>query len=145
VLSGYLLAGPWVASALEERPTPRLGRFAVKRAALIVPAYWVAMLGSFWLLAVLSGAPLRGLGAISYGLYLWHLPVLLWLRFEGLMAGGFVVPWIEVSVLAAAVAYLSLVLVERPVMETADRWRPWTRRVPTFPAELHIKPLPSVA
>jgi hypothetical protein len=71
--------------------------------------------------------------------------VLLWLRFEGLMAGGFVVPWIEVSVLAAAVAYLSLVLVERPVMETADRWRPWTRRVPTFPAELHIKPLPSVA
>src|SRR3954471_21912178 len=40
VLSGYLLAGPWVASALEDRPTPRLGRFAVKRAARIVPAYW---------------------------------------------------------------------------------------------------------
>ena len=35
--------------------------------------------------AVLSRAPLRGLGTISYGLYLWHLPVLLWLRFEGLM------------------------------------------------------------
>ncbi|MGZ6674525.1 MAG: acyltransferase family protein, partial [Solirubrobacteraceae bacterium] len=51
VLSGYLLAGPWVASALDARPTPRLGRFAVKRAARIVPAYWVAMLGSFWLLA----------------------------------------------------------------------------------------------
>ena len=51
VLSGYLLAGPWVASALDERPTPRLGRFAVKRAARIAPAYWVAMLGSFWLLS----------------------------------------------------------------------------------------------
>jgi peptidoglycan/LPS O-acetylase OafA/YrhL len=51
VLSGYLLAGPWVASALEDRPMPRLGRFAVKRAARIVPAYWVAVLGSFWLLA----------------------------------------------------------------------------------------------
>jgi peptidoglycan/LPS O-acetylase OafA/YrhL len=51
VLSGYLLAGPWVASALEGRPTPRLGRFAVKRAARIVPAYWVAMLGSFYLLS----------------------------------------------------------------------------------------------
>ena len=51
VLSGYLLAGPWVASALDDRPTPRLGRFAVKRAARIVPAYWVAMIGSFWLLA----------------------------------------------------------------------------------------------
>ena len=51
VLSGFLLAGPWVASALDERPAPRLGRFAVKRAARIVPAYWVAMLGSFWLLS----------------------------------------------------------------------------------------------
>ncbi len=51
VLSGYLLAGPWVASALEDRPKPRLGRFAVKRAARIVPAYWAAMVGSFWLLA----------------------------------------------------------------------------------------------
>jgi peptidoglycan/LPS O-acetylase OafA/YrhL len=51
VLSGYLLAGPWVASGLDERPAPRLGRFAVKRAARIVPAYWVAMLGSFWLLS----------------------------------------------------------------------------------------------
>jgi peptidoglycan/LPS O-acetylase OafA/YrhL len=51
VLSGHLLAGPWVAGALEQRPTPRLGRFAVKRAARIVPGYWVAMLGSFCLLA----------------------------------------------------------------------------------------------
>ena len=318
VLSGYLLAGPWVASALDERPTPRLGRFAVKRAARIVPAYWVAMLGSFWLLAgsghhyevsagqlplfaafgqnyvasaagrldppmwslvvevsfyavlplagwllvrcarrgrmvvacaglagagvawsaagallawpetamstlpsflpvfacgmaaaalvhrrvpsrvlwwalvvaggalvgadavwhhqgtamighvvrdlpaavgfaavvaavaahppaVLSRAPLRGLGTISYGLYLWHLPVLLWLRFEGLMVGGFVVPWLEVAALSAVVAYASWVFVERPAIEAVGRWRPWTRRVPTFPAELHVKPVPSVA
>ena len=318
VLSGYLLAGPWVASALEDRPTPRLGRFAVKRAARIVPAYWVAMVGSFWLLsgsghdyevsagqlplfaafaqnyvasaagrldppmwslvvevsfyavlplagwvlvrcarrgrmvaacaglaglgvawsatgallawpetamstlptflpvfacgmaaaalahrrmpgralarglmvagavlvcadawwhhqgtgmtghvvrdlpaalgfaavvaavaahppAVLSRAPLRGLGTISYGLYLWHLPVLLWLRFEGLMPGGFVLPWLEVTALAALVAYASWVLVERPAIEAVGRWRPWTRRVPSFPAELHVKPVPSVA
>jgi peptidoglycan/LPS O-acetylase OafA/YrhL len=81
--------------------------------------------------AVLSRAPLRGLGTISYGLYLWHLTVLLWLRFEGPMAGSFVVPWIEVSVLAAAVAYLSWVLVERPVIDAVGRWRPWTRRVPS--------------
>jgi peptidoglycan/LPS O-acetylase OafA/YrhL len=318
VLSGYLLAGPWVASALEDRPTPRLGRFAVKRAARIVPAYWVAMLGSFWLLAgsghdyevgagqlplfaafgqnyvastagrldppmwslvvevsfyavlplagwvlvrcarrgrmvaacaglaglgvawsaagallawpetamstlptflpvfacgmaaaalthrrvaarglarglmvsgavlvcadawwhhqgtgmtghvvrdlpaalgfaavvaavaahppaVLSRAPLRSLGTISYGLYLWHLPVLLWLRFEGLMPGGFVVAWLEVTALAALVASASWVLVERPAIEAVGRWRPWTRRVPSFPADLHVKPVPSVA
>jgi peptidoglycan/LPS O-acetylase OafA/YrhL len=318
VLSGYLLAGPWVASALEARPTPRLGRFAVKRAARILPAYWVAMIGSFWLLAgsghdyevsarqlplfaafgqnyvasaagrldppmwslvvevsfyailplagwllvraarrgrmvllcgglaglglgwsaagallawpetamstlptflpvfacgmaaaalahrrvpsraswwalvvaggalvcadawwhhqgtgltghvvrdlpaavgfaavvaamaahppaVLSRAPLRGLGTISYGLYLWHLPVLLWLRFEGLMGGGFLVPWLEVAALSALVAWASWVLVERPAIEAVGRWRPWTRRVPSFPADRYVKPLPSVA
>jgi peptidoglycan/LPS O-acetylase OafA/YrhL len=318
VLSGYLLAGPWVASGLEDRPRPRLGRFAVKRAARIVPAYWVAMVGSFWLLAgtghdyevsarqlplfaafgqnyvasaagrldppmwslvvevsfyavlplagwllvraarrgwmavvcaglaalglawsaagallawpetamstlptflpvfacgmaaavlahrrapsraawwalvvaggalvcadavwhhqgtgmtghvvrdlpaalgfaavvaavaahppaVLSRAPLRGLGTISYGLYLWHLPVLLWLRFEGLMGGGFVLPWLEVAALTALVAWASWVLVERPALEAVGRWRPWTRRVPSFPADRYVKPVPSVA
>ena len=95
--------------------------------------------------AVLSRAPLRGLGTISYGLYLWHLPVLLWLRFEGLMPGGFVLPWLEVTALAALVAYASWVTVERPTIEAVGRWRPWTRRVPSFPAELHVKPMPSVA
>ena len=38
-------------------------------------------------------APLRGLGTISYGLYLWHLPVLLWLRFTGLLPGRLRRPW----------------------------------------------------
>ena len=318
VLSGFLLAGPWVTSALDGRRTPRLARFAVRRAARVAPGYWVAMLGSFWLLsgtghdfevsagqlplfavfgqnyvgaaagkldppmwslvvevsfyavlplagwllvraarrgrmvlacaglaglglawgaagallawpdtamstlptflpvfacgmaaaalahrrlpsraawwallvvggaliagdawwhhqgtgltghvvrdlpaalgfaavvaavaarppAVLSCAPLRSLGTISYGLYLWHLPVLLWLRFEGLLPGGFVGPWVEVAALSALVAYASWVVVEKPAIEAAGRWRPWTRRVPSFPAEGHFKPLPNVA
>jgi peptidoglycan/LPS O-acetylase OafA/YrhL len=42
-------------------------------------------------------------------------------------------------------AIVSWVFVERPVIEAAARWRAWTRRVPTFPAELHLKPLPTVA
>ncbi|HEX5900430.1 MAG TPA: acyltransferase family protein, partial [Solirubrobacteraceae bacterium] len=96
--------------------------------------------------AVLSWAPLRGLGTISYGLYLWHLPVLLWLRFEGLLPGaGFVGPWFAVVALTVLVAIASWVFVERPVIEAAGRWRPWTRRVPSFPADRHFKPLPNVA
>jgi peptidoglycan/LPS O-acetylase OafA/YrhL len=96
--------------------------------------------------AALACAPLRGLGTISYGLYLWHLPVLLWLRFTGLLPGsGFVLPWVEVAALSVLVATASWVLVERPVIAAAGRWRPWTRRVPTFPAEMHVKPVPSVA
>src|SRR4051794_41473823 len=50
VLSGYLLAGPWVASALEDRPTPRLRRFAGKRAGRSVPRGLGGQLGSLLLL-----------------------------------------------------------------------------------------------
>jgi hypothetical protein len=71
--------------------------------------------------------------------------VLLWLRFEGLMPGGFVVPWLEVTALAALVGYACWVRVERPAIEAVGRWRVGTRRVPSFAAELHVKPLLSVA
>ncbi len=319
VLSGFLLAGPWIASALDGRSPPRLGRFAVRRAARILPAYWVAMIGAFlllrgsghdyevagsqlplfavfgqnyvagaagkldppmwslavevsfyavlpvvgWLLvraarrapmllacaglvalglawsaagallawpdtamatlptflpvfacgmaaaalahgraparpawaallvggtalivanavwhhqgtglpghvvrdlpaaigfaavvaavaarppAILSSQPLRQLGTISYGLYLWHLPVLLWLRFVGLMPhAGFLGPWVVVTLASVLAAVASWVLVERPVIEAVATWRPWTRRVETFPSDRHARPAPSVA
>jgi hypothetical protein len=61
------------------------------------------------------------------------------------MGGGFLLPWIEVSALSALVAWASWVVVERPAIEAAGSWRPWTRRVPTFPADRHVKPVPSVA
>ena len=83
--------------------------------------------------------------APAYWRYLWHLPVLLWLGFEGLLAHGFAGAWIEVAALSVGVAIASWVLVERPVIEAAGRWRPWTRRVPSFPADRHIRPVPSVA
>jgi peptidoglycan/LPS O-acetylase OafA/YrhL len=50
VLSGFLLARPWVQAARGERPAPRLGTFAMRRLARVVPAYWVAVAGSFLLL-----------------------------------------------------------------------------------------------
>ena len=50
VLSGYLVFRPFVAAALDGRRGPRLGRYALRRAARILPAYWVALAGSFLLL-----------------------------------------------------------------------------------------------
>jgi peptidoglycan/LPS O-acetylase OafA/YrhL len=50
VLSGFLLAKPWVAAARGERPPPALGTYAVRRAARIVPAYWLALAGTVALL-----------------------------------------------------------------------------------------------
>ena len=50
VLSGFLLARPWIAAAHGERPKPALGRFALRRTARIVPAYWLALGLTFLLL-----------------------------------------------------------------------------------------------
>jgi peptidoglycan/LPS O-acetylase OafA/YrhL len=52
-LSAFLLAAPWLRSALDGRPLPRLGRYAKHRVARVVPAYWLALLGAF---AILSGS-----------------------------------------------------------------------------------------
>lgn len=54
VLSGFLLYRPFVASALDGRTPPRLTRYAIRRAARIVPAYWLALLVAFLLLRHLA-------------------------------------------------------------------------------------------
>jgi len=51
VLSGYLVFGPFVAAALDRRDQPSRRRYALKRAARILPAYWLALGGAFALTA----------------------------------------------------------------------------------------------
>lgn len=41
VLSGFLLALPWMQAAAVAGPRPRLGRFFARRARRILPAYWL--------------------------------------------------------------------------------------------------------
>jgi peptidoglycan/LPS O-acetylase OafA/YrhL len=43
VISGFLLHRPFVAARLEDRPTPRVLRYARRRVLRIVPAYWLAL------------------------------------------------------------------------------------------------------
>jgi peptidoglycan/LPS O-acetylase OafA/YrhL len=50
VLSGFLLYGPWVRSALTGVRAPSVRGYAVRRAGRILPAYWVAIAGSILLL-----------------------------------------------------------------------------------------------
>jgi peptidoglycan/LPS O-acetylase OafA/YrhL len=50
VLSGFLLMGPWIHAALGERNRPRLGSYALRRVARVVPAFIVSVIGSILLL-----------------------------------------------------------------------------------------------
>ena len=57
VLSGFLLYGPWVRAALSGSLTPHVGRYLIRRASRIVPAYYLAVVGSVVLLWGASGTP----------------------------------------------------------------------------------------
>ena len=57
VLSGFLLYGPWIAAALGERPRPALWGYLRRRAARVLPAYYLALVGSIVLLWGASGTP----------------------------------------------------------------------------------------
>jgi len=74
---------------------------------------------------VLGAAPLRVLGAISLGVYLWHMPVLYALQVHDLMPETFWAALPLVLVPALALAGASWVLVERPALRWSARY---TRR-----------------
>jgi peptidoglycan/LPS O-acetylase OafA/YrhL len=57
VLSGFLLFQPWVRSALAGAPAPRLGGYLLRRAARILPAYYLALAGSIALLWAIKSSP----------------------------------------------------------------------------------------
>jgi peptidoglycan/LPS O-acetylase OafA/YrhL len=80
----------------------------------------------------LRARPLVGLGLISYGIYLWHLPLILVTRKLGLLPAAFAPRLALVSGLAISAAWLSWTLVERPIMRLGaarqDRRRARERR-----------------
>jgi peptidoglycan/LPS O-acetylase OafA/YrhL/lysophospholipase L1-like esterase len=66
------------------------------------------------LAAVLALAPLRLLGRISYGVYLYHWPVILWLTPERVGVRGDALVAIQLAV-TLAIATASFVLLEQPI------------------------------
>ncbi len=57
VLSGYLLYGAFVRAARRQAGEVSLGRYFARRAARILPAYYVSLLGALALLGAVAGSP----------------------------------------------------------------------------------------
>ena len=75
---------------------------------------------------VLSLTPVRYVGRISYGLYIWHWPIFIWLNHARTGVSGYELFAVRVLV-TFAVSVVSFHLVERPIrMGTfVSTWRAW--------------------
>jgi peptidoglycan/LPS O-acetylase OafA/YrhL len=74
----------------------------------------------------LSVSPLRFLGRISYGMYLWHFPLFQWLDGARVHLTGYPLFVVRAAV-TVAVATASFYLVERPIRQGSffRQWRAW--------------------
>ena len=77
---------------------------------------------------LLDRAPLRALGKVSYGVYLWHMPVLYALQVHALLPDAPAAAMAAVAGPTLVLATLSWLAVERPALALADRAAP--RRAP---------------
>jgi peptidoglycan/LPS O-acetylase OafA/YrhL len=93
----------------------------------LVLAVWVASRGP--LVGALRWPPLVGLGLISYGVYLWHWPIIVWLGLEDARGVAAVVRGAAAVALTLVAALVSYVVVERPVR----RGRKQPRHAPVKP------------
>ena len=100
---------------------------------------------------VLSVPPLPAIGLISYGLYLWHWPIYVWLSPDRTGLAGHRLLALRL-VVTSAVAILSFRLVERPIREQRvswirgrAAWIPITSVVTTGPSCSSPRPAPRPA
>lgn len=107
------LAWAWIALAGTSEALYRgglvvtgLGITFVICAAVLAPASWLA--------TVMSTAPLRACGLVSYGLYLWHWPIIVWVSADRTGIDGFSLFALR-TLLTVSITLASYYLVERPV------------------------------
>ena len=89
--------------------------------AIAVAVILLAVLESTWAgIGLLSVPPLRAVGRVSYGLYLWHMPAFLVVYRYGSHLGTFSRLLLALA-MAAGITYASWVLVEQPVLRWKDQ------------------------
>ncbi|HEX3948167.1 MAG TPA: acyltransferase family protein, partial [Acidimicrobiales bacterium] len=131
VLTGAGLAGLAGSAVLWSKlggdsPLLYRGGFLLAAAATAAVLVSVVCVQRSLLARFLSLAPLRYLGRISYGMYLWHYPLFIWI--DGTRTGLTGYPLFGVRAAATvAVATVSFYLVERPIRQGTffRQWRGW--------------------
>jgi peptidoglycan/LPS O-acetylase OafA/YrhL len=94
--------------------------------ALLVSVATLLILGPLWIGrgGVLSGAlawrPIAWIGVVSYGAYLWHWPLILWLGTRETSGSDLLVRRIAAGTLTFAIAGASYYLIERPIRRRAS-------------------------
>jgi acetyltransferase len=78
----------------------------------------------------LAWRPLAWIGTITYGIYLWHIPVIVWANGNGLLPGGALSALVALPI-AIALGAASWYLLEQPFMNRATRFS----RTPRAPSE----------
>ncbi len=120
-------AGPWVLAAGAAALAIALafitpgGREYFFGGAVLVSVGTLAILGPLWVGAggvarpVLSWKPLVWIGVVSYGAYLWHWPVTLWLRVREPGVDDLIPRRLAAFALTFGLAAVSFYAVERPI------------------------------
>jgi peptidoglycan/LPS O-acetylase OafA/YrhL len=112
--------GTYLATHFGERPASLVGDLPAGVAFALLSL--VALRGAGPGLEWMRWRPLVGMGIISYGFYLWHLPLLFFLR--GIYPhGGFVPTLLIAFPIALALGVLSWRLVEKPVLDASAKRR----------------------
>jgi peptidoglycan/LPS O-acetylase OafA/YrhL len=125
--AGFALAigdGAWHAAAGTPAGDPWLSVLgdvpAAAGFALVVAA---AVMGRGGAVGWMRARPLAWVGLVSYGVYLWHVPLILFARAHGLLPSSFVPALAVMLPPVLAVSAASWYLVERPLIAAADRPR----------------------
>jgi peptidoglycan/LPS O-acetylase OafA/YrhL len=129
-----ILRASWTESPVLPDPVLRGALLAPLSAvgfALVIAA---AAAGSGPLVAWLRWRPLAYAGLVSYGLYLWHVPVILVLDERGALPTALLPRLAMVLAITLAVATVSWRLIEKPVLGLARGRRRRTRLTPAMEA-----------
>src|SRR5690606_17243936 len=111
VVRGYSLLDPTLRDVIVDTP-------ASVGFAMIIGGFALARIPGE---AVFSRGPLQWYGKLSYGLYLWHFPVIYVLRSLDWWPPSLLGACVAVMVPATLLAMLSWSLLEKPAMEWARR------------------------